>query len=71
MKPTKSVIERQIIENTGSVFPNVNQLAKYLHMRKENVHKLMEGIDPWICGNRVKYTAADVAARIIRQSHSG
>lgn len=55
---------RDIKKECGN-FPASSQIDKYVGKRKGFYKELMQGIEPWRDGRAKKYTATDVADRLI------
>lgn len=59
---------REIIEQTGTCYPSVNQIAKYRGTRNEQIKALMYPVRHYGSGkgqgSAIRYRAKDVAERI-------
>ena len=61
---TKQEELRRIERQCGN-FPSLSQIDRYLGKRKGTAKKLMEGRPPLKDGRALRYSAADVAERIV------
>lgn len=70
MKRKESIedIAKEIIEQTGTCYPSVNQIAKYRSTRNEQIKTLMFTVRHYGSdkgqGSAIRYRAKDVAERI-------
>lgn len=61
----KQTIARDIKIEFGSGLVNVKQVAKYVGLHRNQIPHFLEGLEYLRFGNQRKYTASDIAARII------
>lgn len=65
---TKRDLIRDMQTETGTSFPNITQLAKYMGMSRDRVRgELVDGLDYIGSGKAKQYFVADVAERILQQ----
>jgi len=63
----KQAIARDIKTEFGSGLVNVKQVAQYIGLHRNQIPRFLEGIEYLKFGNQRKYTASDIAQRIIEK----
>lgn len=64
------MIRQEVIRNMqGAIgaFPNVSQIARYMHMSRDKVRLMVAGLEYIEDGRSKRYFVNDVAGRILQQ----
>lgn len=58
-------IIRDLKKETGTSFPNVSQIAKYMGVSRDRVREMVAGCECLVSGRSKQYFVNDVADRIL------